>query len=346
MYFFDDIYSAQISESQLATYFPTTWGSYYDFDNYIFTNNADGTFGVYYSPSNFTGNTSDIQNFTPQITQQYCSSLQTMFNTYSANTMNLVISGFTSLPLAIQNNSSLDYYMLSNNFPSGHNPFEPCCESSQNCCVDEYFLDINSFLSQPLSGVTTIEGFEQLMTSELIDAKNRQTITAYPTLKAVYETYVGYNNLCTYQSSGVNYENMDQFSKLFGTYWVDLIEQVVPATTIWGSVKIYGNTIFDEQKFRYRKSSLFTCTEQISGITSDYVAINNNIDVEVITLSGNSTTYCNGVYIKQLNNGSEFIGSVNVISNTFSPFTNHNVISEPPTFGPNSIIHNSNTYTY
>jgi hypothetical protein len=57
---------------------------------------------------------------------------------------------------------------------------------------------------------------------------------------------------------------MDQFAHLIDSYWVDIVEQVVPATTIWGSVKIYGNTIFDQQKFEYKKGSLFTCTDEMA----------------------------------------------------------------------------------
>ena len=45
-----------------------------------------------------------------------------------------------------------------------------------------------------------------------------------------------------------------------GDYWLDLVEQLVPATTIWegcdNSGKIYRNTIFDQNKYPYRKYSL------------------------------------------------------------------------------------------
>jgi len=49
-----------------------------------------------------------------------------------------------------------------------------------------------------------------------------------------------------------------------GDYWLDLLEQVVPATTIWegcdNSGKIFRNTIFDQNKFNYKKYNLnFVC---------------------------------------------------------------------------------------
>jgi hypothetical protein len=53
---------------------------------------------------------------------------------------------------------------------------------------------------------------------------------------------------------------MFEFMDKIGDYWLDLLEQVVPATTIWegcdNSGKIYRNTIFDNNKFNYKRYSL------------------------------------------------------------------------------------------
>jgi len=52
---------------------------------------------------------------------------------------------------------------------------------------------------------------------------------------------------------------MFEFMDKIGDYWLDLMEQVVPATTIWegcdNSGKIYRNTIFDNNKFNYKRYS-------------------------------------------------------------------------------------------
>ena len=119
------------------------------------------------------------------------------------------------------------------------------------CCGDESSVDYTSLMTQPLSDVTTIE--------ELIDVKSRKILSGYPTLRALYDRYTNSTDYCPTTSSAFNYQQMDQFAHLIDSYWVDIVEQVVPATTIWGSVKIYGNTIFDQQKFEYKKGTLFTC---------------------------------------------------------------------------------------
>jgi len=137
---------------------------------------------------------------------------------------------------------------------------------------------------------------------------------------------------------------MLQFSELVGTYWVDLIEQVIPSTTIWGSTYVYGNTLWDQQKFQYRKYSLFGCKlptyEDL--VVSPATGWTDDVQVEWETLpndeyydevSGSTTgetfanvryervrggikeepprdNECMGVGIVQMNCGSEFIGKI------------------------------------
>jgi YVTN family beta-propeller protein len=143
-------------------------------------------------------------------------------------------------------------------------------EDCQRCKVQkakcgDVNLNLHTLVTEPISGVTTVEQFENLMTGQFIDAKNRQTISSYPTLRAIYERYLNSSEHCSTVSSAFDYQNMDRFSNLIGNYWIDLIEQVVPSTTIWGSVKIYTNTIFDEQKFKYKSYSTLLCNNPFIG---------------------------------------------------------------------------------
>jgi hypothetical protein len=108
---------------------------------------------------------------------------------------------------------------------------------------------------------------------------------------------------------------MEQFAALVGDYWTDIIEQVVPATTIWGSVKIYSNTFFDQQKFKYKNGSLFICDDY----SDESIAFDLTVDVDKTTISSEGTLQpnkkvqkCTGVYLKQMNASSEFIGSVTI----------------------------------
>lgn len=195
-----------------------------------------------------------------------------------------------------------------------------------NCCGDNK-IDFSALLTQPLSSVTTIEDFEYYLTSELIDAKNRQTISSYPTLRALYDRYMSSYDYCSAISSAFDYIKMDQFAGLIDDYWVDIVEQVVPATTIWGSVKVYSNTLFDQQKYKYKSYSSLFCENQFAGTTvlsPINGAVGMSADVEVITTPlniesspnvrmKNPVGICNKLHIAQMNSGSEFVGSVQVI---------------------------------
>lgn len=198
------------------------------------------------------------------------------------------------------------------------------------CCGDNQ-IDFNALLTQPLTAVTTLEEFEYYAISELIDAKNRQTISAYPTLRALYDRYMQSTTYCGTQSSAFDYTTMDQFAGLVGDYWVDIIEQVIPATTIWGSIKVYTNTIFDQQKFKYKAYTSLLCGNPFSGDTvlspiSGTTGQCQSVEVvtQTIPYSGQTPirvvkpqlSTCNTLCIAQMNHGSEFIGTVGIISLT------------------------------
>jgi hypothetical protein len=210
------------------------------------------------------------------------------------------------------------------------------------CCGDNR-LDFNSLLTQPLSAITVVEDFEYFLTSELIDAKNRQTISGYPTLRALYDRYLQSLDYCGTKSSAFDYITIDQFADLVGDYWVDIIEQVVPSTTIWGSVKVYSNTIFDQQKFKYKAYSSLFCTNPYYGDNvlspiNIYQGQSENVEVSMTTLSYSDTgktcvttstpIVCDNIWVAQMNSGSEFIGSVSVLGSTVCNNIDGPVLSE------------------
>ena len=205
---------------------------------------------------------------------------------------------------------------------SGCGPSDICCFKDclvDNTCCGDNKIDFNNLLTQPLSGVTTLEDFIYFIKSELIDAKNRQTISSYATLKALYDRYLNSEFYCGISSSKFNYLNIDQFAKLIGTFWVDLVEQVVPATTIWGSTKIYTNTLFDQQKYQYKSYTLQLCGNPLTSnlvlspiVNACFTAntITTNISTNTAPLQTVVKSICNNVCIIQGNAGSEFIGKV------------------------------------
>lgn len=197
-----------------------------------------------------------------------------------------------------------------------------CCS---NYCGDAN-IDINGLMTEPLISTTVLEDFQYLITSELIDAKDRKTLSSYPTLRLLYERYMNSQAFCNTTSSKFDYYKMDKFASLIGSYWVDLIEQTIPATTIWGATKIYTNTIFDKQKFQYKGYSTFFGLNDKRNLSPLSPVTGDSCDVSVNTVfikgAASATTlfYNEGdiheydnAYAIQMNSGSEFISMVKII---------------------------------
>jgi hypothetical protein len=117
-------------------------------------------------------------------------------------------------------------------------------------------IDLDVFLTTELATINNVDEFRKAITSELIDVKSRQTLSSYPTLRLLYERYLGYCTDCNKNGNKFTYASMDTFIDLIGKHWVDLAEQFVPATTIWGATDVYRNTVFHQQKHTYRRSNL------------------------------------------------------------------------------------------
>lgn len=159
---------------------------------------------------------------------------------------------------------------LTNNCQSG---------TTSSVCINPLdFLDIKP------SDIGVKDTFDQLILSNLIDVKSRQTISGYPLLWLFYDLYLNASNCGESLSGHLTYDSLFEFMDKIGDYWLGLIEQVVPSTTIWegfdNSGKIYRNTIFDQNKFSYKKYSLnlndsSNCS--ITGVT-DYSIGSSNVD--------------------------------------------------------------------
>ena len=189
------------------------------------------------------------------------------------------------------------------------------------CVLSGGTIDLTSLVITPFTGLTSIDEFTSVITNEFIDVKNRQVIQSYPTLRYLYETYISPGNNCPI-SGKFNYSDLIRYSKSLGNYWVDIIEQLIPATTIWGSSYVYRNSTFDSQKYKYKQYSLVTTYPE-----NGYISSRKN-DVEVIIsdiqLAGDSTyeDYHNAVYLTDFNSSPIFRGSITILNNN----NNHNIL--------------------
>jgi hypothetical protein len=199
---------------------------------------------------------------------------------------------------------------------------DPATGCTATTVTEHSCVDISELITTPVSGLTNTSD----LLNELIDVKSRKTISSYPTIELLLHRYNNSQEHCGVISNALDSESVNTFVNLIGNFWTELIEQVVPATTIWGSSFSHGDNDFGRNKFVYRKSSLLLCNDIDNQYPSPISGASVNT-IEVITSDVTSPTakqVCEVAYIRQANDGSEFIGTV---ITTDGPTTTGNTIS-------------------
>ncbi len=258
------------------------------FENYLYTGTTPYSGGILTEVLSGTGVTAQTYNQKLHIDQDCCESLNDLLNGEGVGGLGL----------------GKNYQWDTTNCFCTWKPLDDCDKCKGDCeycgqkkeCVDgfatgeTYSVCINplDYLDIQPSEINIKSVFDQLVQTNLIDVKSRQTISDYPTLRMFYDLYLTASNCGEDLSGKFTYNTMFEFMDKIGDYWLDLIEQVVPATTIWegcdNSGKIYRNTIFDNNKFNYKRYSLnFIDTTEcpLSGQT-DFSIGSQNIESLVV----------------------------------------------------------------
>ena len=99
--------------------------------------------------------------------------------------------------------------------------------------------------------------FAQTFWLNMINVRNRQISSdgktgGYPTLDSIYWKYLTSNQDVNIPNDNYTYKTMIDYVTGMGDYWIRLVEQMIPATTLWLGGNKYENSIFHRQKFVYR----------------------------------------------------------------------------------------------
>ena len=100
--------------------------------------------------------------------------------------------------------------------------------------------------------------FAQSFYNNFINVRNRQTIFdgktgGYPTLQSIFWKYLQSEETVGVPTNKYTYQKMIDFTLGIGDHWQRLLEQVVPATTLWMTGQKMENSIFHRQKFVWRR---------------------------------------------------------------------------------------------
>jgi hypothetical protein len=100
--------------------------------------------------------------------------------------------------------------------------------------------------------------FSQTFWENMINTRNRQFITdgktgGYPTLQSIWWKYIQQLQLDGTVNNQYTYQKLIDYIDGIGPYWPKLVEQMIPATTIWNGGTKFENSILHRQKFVYRR---------------------------------------------------------------------------------------------
>jgi hypothetical protein len=100
--------------------------------------------------------------------------------------------------------------------------------------------------------------FAQTFWKNMINVRNRQFITdgktgGYPTLQSIFWNYLQSEQKMNIPNDNFTYQTLIDYVNGMGQYWIQLVEQMIPATTLWQAGTRYENSIFHRQKYVWRR---------------------------------------------------------------------------------------------
>jgi hypothetical protein len=100
--------------------------------------------------------------------------------------------------------------------------------------------------------------FSQTFWENMINVRNRQYISdgktgGYPTLQSIWWKYIESEQTVGLPNNKYTYQKLIDYVNGIGPYWMKLVEQMIPATTIWNTGVRMENSVLHKQKFVYRR---------------------------------------------------------------------------------------------
>jgi hypothetical protein len=117
---------------------------------------------------------------------------------------------------------------------------------------------VDSTFVNPEPKKKTFFEFSQTFWENMINTRNRQYITdgktgGYPTLQSIFWKYIESEQTVGLPNNKYTYQKLIDYVNGIGPYWTKLVEQMVPATTLWNGGVRLENSILNKQKFVYRR---------------------------------------------------------------------------------------------
>ena len=98
----------------------------------------------------------------------------------------------------------------------------------------------------PQTGFTFAEYLDSTLKNVLTNSSSMKFDRGYTILDEIYRDYINSVDITPFK-----YTTLTEYIKKMSPYWVKVIEQFVPATTLWSGGVLLKNTKFNRSKYRY-----------------------------------------------------------------------------------------------
>ena len=169
--------------------------------------------------------------------------------------------------------------------------------------------------------------FAQSFYNNMINVRNRQTTSdgkggGYPLLQKIYWDYLNSEQAMNIPSNQYTYQKMIDYTLGIGDYWMRLVEQLLPASTIWMGGQKMENSAFHRQKVVWRRQrgceiipvSCVPC--EFNGQILGYDCINQTISCGIYPWVESSSTSTAGNFQQMLTDTVAQISSAYTVCNT------------------------------
>jgi len=113
---------------------------------------------------------------------------------------------------------------------------------------------IDRTIINPQPRSKTFFEFAQTFYQNMINVRNRQSSSYnYTSLRQIYWDYINSEQTVNLPSNRYTYQKMIDFTDGLGDHWIKLLEQMVPASTLWTAGQKFENSAFDRHKVVWRK---------------------------------------------------------------------------------------------
>ena len=120
---------------------------------------------------------------------------------------------------------------------------------------------------EPQNDVSFAEYVDNLLNQQILNSNLIKYKKNYIQLEDIFRSYITHTGFTPY-----NFTNVNEFINKMSPYWVQVLDQIIPATTLWTGGNLVENNIFGRSKYKHQ----YGC-QPVTIIEDLYPQIPNNV---------------------------------------------------------------------